>query len=113
MFLMTRSLQRSLHQVEGFTDPREALDAFRSRPDDFDLVVSDMAMPGLSGFEFASAVLKIRPGTPVVITSGYLRPEDHQLAKQLGIGELVLKPNTVEELTQIVARCVGVVKAPG
>lgn len=113
VFLMTRSLQRSLHQVEGFTDPREALDAFRSRPDDFDLVVSDMAMPGLSGFEFASAVLKIRPGTPVVITSGYLRPEDHELAKQLGIVELVLKPNTVEELTQIVARCVGVVKTPG
>lgn len=107
VFLMVRSLQRTQHCVEGFTDPHAALNAFRARPDDFNLVVSDMSMPGLSGFELAEAILAVRPHMPVVITSGYLRPEDYERARQMGIRELVLKPNTVDELSQVVARCVG------
>jgi CheY-like chemotaxis protein len=96
--LATRILRRLGYEITGHTDPAEALQAFRSRPHDFDVVVTDLSMPGMSGFDLARGLLEIRPETPVVMTSGYLRPEDQETASRIGIRALILKPNTVEEL---------------
>lgn len=99
VFLASRTLERVGHQVRGFNDPQAALEAFKQAPHGYDLVVSDVSMPGMNGFDLARAVLEIRPDLPVVITSGYLRAEDYELAERIGIRKLILKPDTIEALS--------------
>jgi len=93
-----RLLTRLGFRVTGFIDAAEALHEFGSRPSEFDAVVTDLSMPKMTGLDFAREVLAIRPGTPVVITSGYVRPEDQVKAQQLGIRDFVLKPTTADQL---------------
>ncbi len=98
VFLITRMLSRLGYRVTGFTDAAEALKSFRSRPNDFDVVVTDVTMPGMAGPELARELLSVRPGLPIIMTSGYIRPEDSELARRLGVQELILKPNTIDDL---------------
>jgi CheY-like chemotaxis protein len=104
VLLATRTLGRLGYQITGYSDPAQALQAFRSRPQDFDVVVTDLSMPGMSGFELARELLATRPDLRVVMTSGYLRPEDQLAAAQVGIAELVLKPTSIEGLGQVLDR---------
>jgi len=98
VYLATEILTRLGYEITGFTSPREAIAAFEQGPDDFDVLVTDLSMPGMSGAELARRLLQIRPGLPVIMTSGYILPEDMEKAQKLGVRDLILKPNTVEEL---------------
>ncbi|MBC7984991.1 MAG: PAS domain S-box protein, partial [Candidatus Obscuribacterales bacterium] len=104
VFLATRVLERLGYEVTGRCDAVQALAEFRADPQRFDAVVSDLSMPGMSGPEFASAVRKLRGDIPIVMTSGYIREQDLNAVRELGIRELVLKPNTVEELGETLHR---------
>jgi len=64
-------LGRAGYKVTVCTDPQEAYDHFRSHPDEFHLVVTDLTMPGMNGLELARKIFEIRPGLPVVITTGF------------------------------------------
>jgi PAS domain S-box-containing protein len=107
VFLAKRLLQRIGYVVTGFTDPIQAFQEFQTRPDEFDALVTDLAMPGMSGFDLVRRVREIRPELPIVMTSGYVRPEDEKAAFQLGVRSLVLKPNTVDELAPVLDRLLG------
>jgi CheY-like chemotaxis protein len=98
VLLATRLLDRLGYKVTGHTDPQSAIKEFRSHPQDFDVVVTDLAMPRMSGFDLARELRAIRPDVPIVMTSGYLRQEDQEMAETMDIRELILKPHTVEEL---------------
>jgi len=102
--LASRALSRLGHQVSSFTDPVEALDAFRARPQDFDVVATDLSMPHMSGFEFASEVLAVRPGMPVLMMTGYLDADDETNARAIGVREVILKPTTMDELGRALDR---------
>jgi PAS domain S-box-containing protein len=104
VYLVTRVLERLGYRVTGFTDAGHALAKFRSDPDAYHAVVTDLSMPGMSGVEFAEQVLKLRPELPVVMTSGYVRPKDRELVLKTGVRDLLLKPNTVEELGDVLHR---------
>jgi len=104
VFLITRVLERLGYRVTGFVDPEQALRELRAHPAEFDVVVTDLSMRGMNGFELTRAIRTVRSDLPVLLTSGYLRSEDRDLAAQLGILELILKPNTVEELGQAIDR---------
>lgn len=101
VFLATRMLERQGYQVTGCTDPERALAIFRSNPKQFDAVVSDLSMPGMSGADFARELLQIRPGIPVVLASGYIRPHDNECARALGLPDVILKPDTIEDLSYV------------
>jgi CheY-like chemotaxis protein len=73
---MGHMLQRLGYKVTGCTEPEKALETFRSRSDEFDVVVTDLSMRGMSGIDFARELLQIRPGIPILIASGYIRPAD-------------------------------------
>jgi CheY-like chemotaxis protein len=90
--------------VRGCTDAREALALVRSQPDAFDLVVTDYNMPGLSGLEVARALREIRADLPVALASGYITEELRAQAPAAGVSELVHKPDTADELCEVVAR---------
>lgn len=100
VFLMKRMLTRLGYEVTGCTEPGKALETFRSGPHDFDVVVSDLSMPQMSGIDLARELLQIRPGTPILIASGYIRPEDNQEVRNLGLPDLLLKPDTIEDLSR-------------
>jgi CheY-like chemotaxis protein len=95
---MTRTLERMGHRVTGCSSPEVALEKFVADPDAFDLVVSDMAMPGLSGLELAERVLQVRPQLPFIITSGFVDAADVERARAVGVRQTIIKPNTVDEL---------------
>ncbi|HEY0684343.1 MAG TPA: response regulator [Steroidobacter sp.] len=106
VYLITRVLQRLGYRVAGFTDANEALAAFRSDPAAYEAVVTDLSMPSMSGIEFASHVLQLRPEVPVVMTSGYVRAKDRESVMKTGVRDLLLKPNTVEELGDVLHRLI-------
>ena len=119
VFLAHRILRRLGHRVEGFQDPAQALAAFERAPQAFDMVITDLAMPHMNGLDLAQRILAIRPGLPIVVMSGYIREKDEQRARALGISDLYWKPNSIEELAQILRTRIGAsdrakgIKLPG
>ena len=107
VFLMTRLLQRQGYRVSGFVDAHEALAAVRARPEAFDLVVTDYNMPRMSGLEVAQALREIRADLPVALASGYITEELRAKAPAAGVRELIYKPDTAEDFSQVVARLVN------
>jgi len=110
VFLMTRMLERLGYRVSGYVRAEEALAAVRADPGQFDLVVSDLNMPRMSGLDVARELARLRPDLPVLLTSGYLTEEVREQALQLGVRELIYKPNTVEDLCAAVQRFAGAPK---
>jgi len=102
--LVTRNLGRLGYKVTGQTDPVRAVELFRSDPGAFDMVVTDLAMPQLSGFDLCSQLLAIRPELPIVMTSGFVRPEDQEGARSMGLRDLILKPDTIDQLGRTLDR---------
>jgi CheY-like chemotaxis protein len=100
--LATKVLSRMGHEITACTDPREALAVFRSRPDGFDVVVTDLSMPHMSGFELTRELLAIRPEVCVVLTTGHVRAEDQQAVDGIGIRAVVRKPYAFEDLGQVI-----------
>ena len=112
IFLMTRLLQRQGYRVTGYTDPRAAIAAVRSDADDYTMLVTDYNMPGMSGLELARELREIRPDLPIALASGYITEELRAKAPAAGVSELVYKPNTVDELCEVVARLAGALHQP-
>jgi DNA-binding NtrC family response regulator len=81
------------------TNPVEALDAFRAHPTDFDLLVTDLTMPQLTGAQLATELLKLRPGLPIILTTGFGGSMNAASARELGISEILAKPATADALT--------------
>jgi PAS domain S-box-containing protein len=102
VFLASRMLTRIGFHVDGRTDPKQALREFERDPYRWDMVISDLGMPGMSGLDLAAELLRIRPDVPLMLTSGYVRLEDAERARMLGAQDIVLKPNTVEEMAPII-----------
>jgi DNA-binding NtrC family response regulator len=98
VLLASRMLNRLGYKVEAYTRASEALEDFRRRPAEFDLVLTDLSMPGASGMDFAASVLAIRPEVPVIMTTGYIDPDDLDRARRIGVREVILKPTTIEEM---------------
>jgi PAS domain S-box-containing protein len=95
-------LKKLGYRVETRTRPDKALEAFGAAPDKFDLVISDMTMPGMTGDSLASELMKIRPDIPVIICTGYSERINEQRAKDLGIKGLIMKPFTIRSLSRTV-----------
>lgn len=101
VLMVTRMLRRLKYEVYGYSDPQEALSAFLTDPASFDIIVTDMSMPKVDGPEFVRQLLAVRPNTPIVMVTGYIRPEDTVRTRDLGIRALVLKPNTVQDMGRV------------
>jgi signal transduction histidine kinase/ActR/RegA family two-component response regulator len=95
-------LQRSGYVVQCFADPAAALASLRSRPDDFDVIVTDYNMPGLSGLDVIRAVHRIRPDMPTVLTSGFVSDDLRAQARSLGVGAVLEKQNTLDGLASAI-----------
>jgi DNA-binding NtrC family response regulator len=72
--------------------PSRALELFHNKPDEFDLVVTDQTMPGLTGVQLAEEVWSERPGLPVVLCTGFSELVSPEQATARGISQFVMKP---------------------
>jgi PAS domain S-box-containing protein len=95
-------LKKLGYRVETRTRPDKALEIFGAAPHKFDLVISDMTMPGMTGDSLASELMKIRSDIPIIICTGYSEKIDEQRAKGLGIKGLIMKPFTIRSLSKTV-----------
>jgi CheY-like chemotaxis protein len=90
------------HQVTAVDSGKEALKLFGQEK--FDLVVTDLSMQGLSGWEVAEGVKKMAPKIPVILLSGWGIQQQHEEVKKRGIDLVLNKPCTVTELASAVAQ---------
>ena len=97
-------LERRGYQVESKTSSVEALEVFRARPDEFDLVITDMTMPHMTGEKFAGELMAIRPDIPIILCTGYNEMISEEKAKKLGIREFVMKPIVMREMAKTIRK---------
>ncbi len=88
------------YQVTAITSSATALELFREKPDNFDLVITDQTMPELTGGQLAKAMLAIRPDIPIILCTGFSESFTEELAKDMGIREYIMKPVIIEDLTK-------------
>ncbi len=86
------------------TNSLQALETFRTGPDRFDLVITDMTMPGLRGEELAREIIALRPGMPIILCTGYSDLIDEKKAREIGIREFVMKPYVVANFVQTIRK---------
>ena len=96
------------YTVTAVTDSLSAWKIFRAQPDQFDLVITDMTMPGMTGVELAKEMLKIRPKIPIILCTGYSELITEEKAKKIGIQGFAFKPLTIKILTQLISQVLGV-----
>ena len=100
--MVERLLERLGYVVTCLHDPVAAIDAVRAQPQAFDVVVTDLNMPDLSGLDVARALQHVRADLPVVISSGNLPDQLQAEARAAGVRALVHKQYTLEELGAVV-----------
>ncbi len=98
VFVGTMMLEQSGYKVTGQSNGEAALIEFRQRPHAFDAVVTDLSMPAMSGLQFVRELRKLRPDIPILMTSGYVDPQDQINAIRLGVRAVLTKPVSRKEL---------------
>ncbi len=93
-----RTLERLGYRVTGTTNPLEALELFRARPEAFDLVIVDQMMPHLTGDRLAKRLLSVRSDIPIILSTGFSEVVSEEEAKAAGIREFVMKPYSISEI---------------
>ena len=104
-----RSIERTMleqlgYRVRSMSSSTSALELFRSSPDAFDLLLTDMTMPGMTGASLAVEVMKIRP-VPVILMTGYSETITPEEALAKGIEEYIEKPFTRVAIARAIQRC--------
>ncbi|MGB2688800.1 MAG: PAS domain S-box protein [Desulfobacterales bacterium] len=99
-----RRLERLGYQVEAKTNPIEALELFRADPDQFDLVITDMTMPHITGDKLVKEILKIRPDMPTILCTGFSEKIDEEKAKKIGVRQYIEKPFDRGKLSRLVRK---------
>nr|WP_320190704.1 response regulator [uncultured Desulfobacter sp.] len=102
--LVKRMLERLGYTVTFRLSSIDALDAFKNNPGDFDLVITDMTMPNMTGDILAKKLNEIRQDIPVIICTGFSEKINQEKALPLGINGLLMKPIARAELAKTVRR---------
>ncbi len=105
--LGTEMLQALGYRVTCKADSTEALELFRSQPEAFDLVITDMTMPNLTGKDLARKLMEIRADIPVILCTGFSELINEKKAKEEGIREFVMKPYVMKNLATAIRRALG------
>jgi len=92
------------HEVISRMSSVEALETFRLQPDRFDLVITDMTMPELTGVMLSREVLAIRPDIPIILCTGFSESISSDKARAVGIRELLMKPVLIRDLNDAIRR---------
>ena len=95
-----RMLEQFGYHVTTHTSSIEALEAFRDTPDKFDIVITDMTMPDMTGDELSLELIKIRPDIPILLCTGFSENTSEEKALSLGIKGFIFKPVVMKDFAQ-------------
>ena len=104
VYIGRNRLERFGYKIEAKTSPVEALELFRNNADQFDLVITDMTMPQMTGVQLAQKLLEIRPDIPIIICTGFSAKVDGEKAKKIGIRQYIEKPLNRSDLAKLVRK---------
>ncbi|MBI5968531.1 MAG: PAS domain S-box protein [Deltaproteobacteria bacterium] len=99
-----RMLEHLGYKVSVRTSSIEALELFRAKAGQFDLVITDMTMPNMTGDKLAREMMRIRPGIPIILCTGFSEYISEEKAKEIGIRKFVMKPLVMGDLARTVRR---------
>ncbi len=102
-----RRLEGLNYRVTIATSGAEALTLLRADPAAFDLLITDFTMPGLDGLELATEITRIRPGLPVILSTGQIDDFPPEVVRPMGVHRVLLKPTTTTELARAAAEVLG------
>ncbi len=102
--MSSKILEKLGYSVTIKTSSKEALELFRVKPDEFDLVITDMNMPHITGDALSAELMKIRPDIPVILCTGYSKKISDQVVREVGIKALVYKPVVRSDLAKTVRK---------
>lgn len=97
-------LERSGYTVTLHTDSQEAYTAFKNQSDQFDVVITDQTMPGMTGFELAKKMLHIRPDIPIILCTGYNSFIAEEKARIAGIKGFLQKPFSKKDTIALIRK---------
>ncbi len=100
--VMTQFLSQLGYQTTSMTDSIAALETFRSQPDQYDLMITDMTMPKLSGIQLTQAMREIRNDIAVIICTGFSEQISVERSKELGIQAFIMKPVVMGEMAKTI-----------
>lgn len=98
-------LERLGYQAVCVTDPIKALEIFSRQPDSFDLVITDMTMPKMTGISLARKILEIRPNIPIILSTGFSEQisVDNRVS-EIGIKAQLMKPVSLKDLAEAIRK---------
>jgi CheY-like chemotaxis protein len=102
--LVDRMLRHLGYEVIALNSSLDALDQIKSGKKEFDLIIVDHVMSGLTGTEFAKEAKRLQPGVPVILFTGFSDMIPQEKLKELNIQELVAKPIKLSDLSQVINR---------
>lgn len=105
--LERRMLEKMGYRVSTFTVVSQALEEFKKRPEEFNLVITDMTMPKSSGLEFAEQLKAIRSDIPVILCTGHSRIGMEKLQQSTAINSFMTKPINLRRLYDSISEALG------
>jgi two-component system cell cycle sensor histidine kinase/response regulator CckA len=108
-----RLLESLGYTAESTTDPEKALNMVRNDPNKFDLLITDMAMPNMTGDQLVIETLKIRQDMPTIICTGYSAKISEKEAADIGVRSYIMKPIRKSELAKTVRKVLDGAKSAG
>ena len=101
--LAQQMLKRIGYEVTACCDPVDALTVFQENPKAFDLVITDLAMPKMSGEQLIRELVAIRPEIPIILCTGFSQPMTREKMLQIGVKEFLKKPLVIRDLAEAIA----------
>ena len=102
--MLKKVLERSGYEVTGRTGSIEALELFKAKPDQFDLILTDMTMPYMTGYQLARQLIEIRSDIPIILCTGFHEKVSEEATKEIGIRAVVMKPILQNVLAQTIRK---------
>jgi signal transduction histidine kinase/CheY-like chemotaxis protein len=102
--LAQQMLKRLGYEVTACTDPVDALTLFRENPKPFDLVITDLTMPKMSGEQLVRELTAIRPEIPIILCTGFSQHMTREKMRQIGVNDFLRKPLVIRDLAEAIAR---------
>jgi len=102
--MIEQMLIRLGYEVTSRTSSPDALERFANSPEHFDLIITDMTMPNMTGDELAGEIKKIRPEIPIIMCTGFSEKVSGHKADHLPVDEILMKPVLREDLAKAVIK---------
>jgi len=102
--MVSAILEHLGYKVTAFDNPEKALDAFIPNPNQFDLVITDMTMPVMTGIQLSKYLITLNPELPIIIYTGFSDQIDGLTLKNIGIRGYLMKPISINELARAIRK---------